>query len=105
VNITRPPVECGVILDDRHDRLGCVLVRDARILAFPSAFPPTWALEALTLVTIHEFVHLTLADAGEDYYSEPFARYAEKKIYDWLHGSVEYEMLVNEILEHYQRRI
>ena len=97
MNFPRPSTTCDVILDDTHHRLGCVLVRDARILAFPSAFPDNWALEALELVTIHEFVHLTLADANEDYNDEGYARYAEKQIYAWLYSQLEYEVLVHQI--------
>ena len=97
MEFTRPTTVCDVILNDTHHRLGCVLVRDARIIAFPSAMPNGWALEALELVTIHEFIHLTLADAGEDYRSEPYARYAEKVIYSWLYSQLEYEVLVHQI--------
>jgi hypothetical protein len=93
----RPSVICDVILNDTHHRLGCLLVRDARIIAFPSAMPNGWELESLNLVTIHEFVHLGLADAGEDYHDEGYARYAEKLIYGWLHSQLEYTVLIDQI--------
>lgn len=99
VNFQTPPVETGVILDDTRHRLACCLVRDAKVWIFLNAVPKDWPLEAITLASIHELTHLNLADAGEDYRSEAYARYAEKAIYGWLHGQLEYEVLLDQILQ------
>jgi len=96
------PVNIGVILDDTHHRLGCCLVRDRQILVFPSAIPNGWTVKSMCLTVAHEMTHQTLADAGEDYRSETFARYAEKAIYGWLYGQSEYEVLLEQIRQHNQ---